>query len=86
MAIAATIYTCSMLAFARLRKRFAFVLNDARRLGRSVAEPKEIGDSCRQKQYSLPSSSRRLSLCPLPAGWARVELVVLSFLPWSQRR
>ena len=72
IAITATIYTCSMLAFARLRKRFALVLDDGQRLGRSVAEPKEIGDSCRQKQYSSPSSSRRLWLCPLQAGWARM--------------
>ncbi len=66
------IYTCSMLAFAGVRKQCAFVLNDGRGFGRSVPEPKQIGDSCRQKQDSSPSSSRRFSLCPLPAGWARV--------------
>jgi hypothetical protein len=61
-----------MLAFAGVRKQCALMLNDGRDFGRSVPEPKEIGDSCRQKQYSSLSFCRRLSLCPLPAGWARV--------------
>jgi hypothetical protein len=53
------IYTCSMLAFAGVRKQCALMLNDGRGFGRSVPEPKEIGDSCRQKQYSSRSFCRR---------------------------